>query len=234
MAGIDFNHDSRDISSSSGVVTVNGSAVLEIDTVAKTTSFAAVAGFQYYVDTSGGAITITFPATPSVGDTVGIIDLSGYFGTNNATLARNGSNVLRAAEDGIIDINNWSTPWQYVDATNGWIPLGSAGIQGDGTGSGFTVQASVESTAFTAAVGNLYKLDCTGGGFNVTLPATPNEGDEVHFRFVNGSDPSVNNVTFLRNGSEIEDSATDLIWDIASPKYFSLLYLTDDGWITRQ
>lgn len=103
-----------------------------------------------------------------------------------------------------------------------------------GTGGSFTVQASVESTAFTAVVGNLYKLDCTGGGFNVTLPASPSEGDEVHFRFVNGSNPSINNVTFLRNGSEIEDSATDLIWDIASPKYFSLLYLTDDGWITRQ
>ena len=97
----------------------------------------------------------------------------------------------------------------------------------------FTVQASVQTSAFTAVAGELYKLDCTSAGFNVTLPASPTEGDEVFFRFVNGSDPSANNVTFLRNGSEIENETTDLVWDVASPLYFSLLYLTEDGWTTR-
>ena len=208
---------------------------LEIDPVAKTAGFTAAKDIQYLVDTSGGAFTITLPLSPAVGDTFGIIDLAGTFGTNAVTLDRNGSNVLRAAEDGVIDINNWSTPWIYTGATNGWLPVGAAAIAGtsETTGSGFTVQASVQTSAFTAVAGELYKLDCTSAGFNVTLPASPTEGDEVFFRFVNGSDPSANNVTFLRNGSEIENETTDLVWDVASPKYFSLLYLTEDGWTTR-
>jgi len=209
--------------------------VLEIDSVAKTAGFTVTSGTQYLVDTSGGAFTVTLPLSPTVGDTFGIIDLTGTFGTNAVTLARNGSNVLRAAEDGLIDINNWSTPWIYTGTTNGWLPVGAAAVAGTSgtTGSGFTVQASVQTSAFTAVAGELYKLDCTSAGFNVTLPASPTEGDEVFFRFVNGSDPSANNVTFLRNGSEIENETTDLIWDVASPKYFSLLYLTEDGWTTR-
>ena len=208
---------------------------LEIDPVVKTAGFTAAKDIQYLVDTSGGAFTITLPLSPTVGDTFGIIDLAGTFGTNAVTLARNGSNVLRAAEDGLIDINNWSTPWIYTGTTNGWLPVGAAAVAGTSgtTGSGFTVQASVQTSAFTAVAGELYKLDCTSAGFNVTLPASPTEGDEVFFRFVNGSDPSANNVTFLRNGSEIENETTDLIWDVASPKYFSLLYLTEDGWTTR-
>jgi len=206
---------------------------LEIDPVAKTASFTAVKDKQYLVDTSAGAFTITLPLSPAVGDTFGIIDLAGTFGSNFITLDRNGSNVLRAAEDGIIDINNWSTPWVYSDATNGWLPVSAAAIESAGSSNLFTVEATVRSAAFTAVAGKFYKLDCTGGVFSVTLPATPTEGDEVFFRFVNGSDPSVNNVTFLRNGSEIEDAASDYVWDVASPKSFSLLYLSDDGWITR-
>lgn len=99
----------------------------------------------------------------------------------------------------------------------------------DASGSGLTIDGTVRSTAFTAVAGNTYKIDVTGGGFTATLPATPTEGDEVGFLFVNGSDPRTDNLTCGRNSSEIEDAAEDLVWDI-NVKYFSLQYATQDGW----
>ena len=97
---------------------------LDLQATPKTASFTAVAGEQYIVDTSSSAFTMTFPASPSVGDTVGVIDYAGTFHTNNLTLGRNSVNVLRAAEDGVINTQNWSTNWMYVHATPGWLPVG--------------------------------------------------------------------------------------------------------------
>ena len=88
---------------------------------------------------------------------------------------------------------------------------------------------TVQSTSFTADRNQIYKIDTTGGAFSVTLPATPTEGDEIGFLFVNGSDPLQEALTCGRNGSEIEDASEDLVWNV-NIKYFSLQYATQDGW----
>ena len=59
----------------------------------KTSSFTAVSGEGYFVNTTSGAITVTLPASPSVGDIVAIKDYANTFDTNNLTIARNGSNI---------------------------------------------------------------------------------------------------------------------------------------------
>ena len=121
--------------SAAQVLTMNGGATapswadaagggLSLQATPKTANFTAVAGEQYIVDTSSSAFTMTFPASPSVGDTVGVIDYAGTFHTNNLTLGRNSVNVLRAAADGVINTKNWSTSWMYVHATPGWLPVG--------------------------------------------------------------------------------------------------------------
>jgi len=92
------------------------------DTTAKTASFTAVSGTGYFVDTSGGAVTATLPATPSAGDIVGFNDYARTFATNNLTIARNGSNIQGAATDPTISTNGQSTMFVYVDATQGWVP----------------------------------------------------------------------------------------------------------------
>ena len=63
----------------------------------KTADFTAVASEGYFVNTTGGAITVTLPASPSVGDEVDIVDSRDQFGTNAVTVARNGSNLEGAA-----------------------------------------------------------------------------------------------------------------------------------------
>ena len=96
-------------------------------------------------------------------------------------------------------------------------------------GGGLSIDSTVRTSTFTAVAGSIYKIDTTGGAFSMTLPATPTEGDEVGFMFVNGSDPQQEALTCGRNGSEIEDASEDLVWNV-NIKYFSLQYATQDGW----
>jgi hypothetical protein len=52
----------------------------------KTTGFTAVAGEGYFINTTSGAITMTLPTSPSLGDFVSVIDYAGTFDTNNLTV----------------------------------------------------------------------------------------------------------------------------------------------------
>ena len=96
-----------------------------LDLVAvQTSGFTAAAGNQYLCNTTGGAFAIQLP-TGAVGDTIGIIDYSGTFDTNNLTLTQQGSELIfRADADGVIDTKNWSTSIKYMDAIVGWLPAG--------------------------------------------------------------------------------------------------------------
>ena len=96
------------------------------DTTAKTTSFTAVSGNGYFVNTTSGAITVTLPATPSAGDIVSVKDYAQTFNTNNCTLARNGSNIEGAASDTVLDGAAESVTFVYVDSTKGWVLVGES------------------------------------------------------------------------------------------------------------
>ena len=68
--------------------------VMELRTSIKTSGFTAVSGEGYFCNTSGGAFTVTLPASPSVGDIVSIKDYANTFDSNNLTLGRNSSNMV--------------------------------------------------------------------------------------------------------------------------------------------
>jgi len=91
------------------------------DTTAKTAAFTAVSGNGYFVNTTSGAITVTLPASPSAGDIVAISDYAQTSGTNNITLARNGSNIQGNASDLIMKKNGIALTLVYVDGTKGWV-----------------------------------------------------------------------------------------------------------------
>ena len=98
---------------------------LTLDTTVKTANFTAAAGNQYLCNTTGGAFNMTLPTSPSAGDTIGIIDYSGTFATNNLTLVQASSKkIFRANANGTIDTNNWSTSIKFIDDTVGWLPAG--------------------------------------------------------------------------------------------------------------
>jgi hypothetical protein len=100
----------------SGLTNLPGSSAW----VAKTANYTAVAGDRILADTSGGAFTITLPASASQGDTIEIIDASSSFGTNNLTIARNGLKIMGLAEDMTASTTNAAFTLVYYNATNGW------------------------------------------------------------------------------------------------------------------
>jgi hypothetical protein len=85
-----------------------------------TTSYTAANNDRLFVDTTSGAVTITLPATPNLGDTVKIIDAAGTFQTNNLTVGRNGSRIMGDLADLTVDTQNAAFSLVYSNSTNGW------------------------------------------------------------------------------------------------------------------
>lgn len=108
---------------------------------AKTANFTASASEGYFVDTDGGGITVTTPASPSTGDEFIIVDLRGTFGTNGVSVAGNGSDKLKG-QTGNLDLaeNYGSTRLVYSGATYGWLPVTSAATQSAPLTSTYQVQ----------------------------------------------------------------------------------------------
>ena len=97
---------------------------IAFDLTTKSANYTAVDHDYLLCDTSGGAFTITLPASPSAGDMVVIVDSDGTFDSNNLTVGRNSSNIVSAAEDLTIKIKNFVGRFEYIDATIGWKRIG--------------------------------------------------------------------------------------------------------------
>jgi hypothetical protein len=87
---------------------------------AKTTTYTASSGDRIISDTSGGAWTLTLPATPSLGDEVDVIDGAGSWTAYNLTIGRNSTKINGAEEDLTLNVSNAHVKLVYYDATNGW------------------------------------------------------------------------------------------------------------------
>jgi len=70
---------------------------------------------HYYIN--GSAITLTLPASPSVGDEVRLSEVAG---NTDCVVGRNGSNIMSDASDLTIDTAYLVLSLRYVDATIGW------------------------------------------------------------------------------------------------------------------
>jgi hypothetical protein len=87
------------------------------------TTYQAVVNDRILADSSGATFTITLPLNASllINDTIQIIDATQSFGTNNVTIARNGSLIQGVAEDLTLDLNGAIMTMIYTGPTYGWI-----------------------------------------------------------------------------------------------------------------
>lgn len=87
----------------------------------KDANFTAEVGRVYDIDTSGGAFTVTVPASLAVGDWVGLRDISGTWGVNNLTVNMNGHKIFGVAENESLDINHSTVFLEYRSVSEGLV-----------------------------------------------------------------------------------------------------------------
>jgi hypothetical protein len=87
----------------------------------KTANYTVVKGENVFVDSTGGTFTLTLFASPSLGDSVTIIDNGGYCGTNYVTIAGNGAKIQGQTQDAYMDENYKILSLIYGGAASGWI-----------------------------------------------------------------------------------------------------------------
>ena len=87
----------------------------------KTSTFTAVAGEGYFINTTGGAFEMDLPAG-SIGDEIAFIDYAGTFDTNNLTIDQNGTEKIAGSTDPLtVSTERAANTLVYVDSTQGWL-----------------------------------------------------------------------------------------------------------------
>ena len=133
------------------VLSWNGSAWTAADMaggiayVRKTANYTASHNEGIIADTSGGAWTLTLPATPSAGDTVIVVDGADWAATN-LTVGRNGSTIEGDAEDMTMDIGGSSVQFTYDGTT--WQVYAQVGVSGNVLVSGDNVSELVNDAGY--------------------------------------------------------------------------------------
>jgi hypothetical protein len=151
------------------------------DTTAKTTSFTAVSGNGYFVNTTSGAITVTLPAG-SAGSIVSLKDYANTWNTNNVTVTPNGTDKINGINAyATLNTQDQSITLVYVDDTKGWRVVQDS--TSDVTGAEFIV-----ATGGTVTCCGDYKIHTfTGPGtFTVCTVANCASNNEVSYLVVAG------------------------------------------------
>ena len=87
----------------------------------KTSTFTAVAGEGYFVNTTSGVITMNLPAG-TLGDEIVFVDYAGTFDSNTFTVAANGSEKINGSTaDLTVSVERAANTLVYTDGTQGWL-----------------------------------------------------------------------------------------------------------------
>jgi hypothetical protein len=92
----------------------------------KTTNFSAANGEGYFVDTSGGAVTMTLPAGVA-GAIVSVADYGDNFSTFALTIQANGSDKISGETlPALLETMGESATLVFVDSTEGWVTVNAS------------------------------------------------------------------------------------------------------------
>lgn len=140
----------------------------------KTAAYTASMFENIAANTTSAAFTVTLPANPTDGQSVGFDDPLGTWATNNLTLGRNGKNIHGAASDLVCDVS-CRFELVYYSAGGGWTvrlgPPGPAGSTGaSGTPDSVSSTVTLTAQAYTTVAGDLRKtLLVTTGATDATI-----------------------------------------------------------------
>jgi|TARA_R100000149_G_scaffold29805_1_gene11462 hypothetical protein len=151
----------------------------------KTSTFTAVNGQGFFVDTSSSGVTTNLPAG-SAGSIVAFADYASNFDSNNLTIAPNGTDKINGQNsNATVSTKGLSLTLVYVDATRGWKTV--TGSDSDTTG--------VVPATYVAATGGTVSTVCTNfkvhvftgpGNFIVSNAGNSSGSNAVSYEIVAG------------------------------------------------
>ena len=151
----------------------------------KTSTFSAVSGKGYFVNTTAGGVTVNLPAG-TAGDIVGIKDYANTFDSYPVTLNPNGSELIGGgnATDPTLGDEGTSVLLVYVDGVQGWLATEQS-VTSSPSGVENFISASGGNTCVTC--GNYKTHIFTGPGtFTVSSLATSPTNNKVDYLVVAG------------------------------------------------
>ena len=154
-------------------------------TTAKTSPLTVASGNGYFINTSGGAVTVTLPASPSAGDIVAFKDYANTWddACKAVTVARNGSKINGQCACATLNTESQSVTLIYVDGTKGWQDIHDSTSNVTGN-PGFTVASG--GTETTSGDFKIHTFTASGP-LNITNVGTPGGGtDKVSYMVVGG------------------------------------------------
>ena len=173
------------------------------DSSIQTSNFTATAGEGYFVNTAGGAITVTLPASPSLGDEVSIVDYTGTFATNNLTINPNGNKIRGGTVNKILNANNKALTLVFTDSTEGWV-ISSAASDDDLGSAPYSIDALIVAGGGGAAQG----AGNGGGGAGGLLTGTiANQISGVQYTITVGAGGAIANSGYNTAGNDGSNSS---------------------------
>lgn len=164
----------------------------------QTSSFTAIAGNAYPINTTSGAITVTLPASPTSGQIVEFVDYAGTFATNNLTINPNGGKISGSSANVVLALSTESVALVYIDSTQGWIGysgfstspvsnylssyliVGGGGSGGSNSAGGGGAGGVIQGTT-NLIRGNVYSIVVGAGGSGVGYSAIGVTGSNSSF-----------------------------------------------------
>jgi hypothetical protein len=204
--------------------TLLGGGIEWQSTIVTGATHTASANQGLWLDTSSNAITLTLPASPSVGDELIFSDFKRQWGSNAVTLNLNGSNFQgNATPVPIYDTTGETVHIVYSGSTQGWIPIndgavaletpqsysasylvvagGGSGGNGDDRGGGGGAGGyltNVGGAAITLTGGQVYTITIGQGGAAATTGSPWSEGSDGNNSVLSG--PGISTVTATGGG----------------------------------
>ena len=180
-------------------------------TTAKTSPFTATSGDGFFVNTSGGAVTVTLPSSPSAGDIVAFKDYGNTWDVacKGLAICRNGSKINGSCNNTTLNTKAQSVTLIYVDGTKGWQDIHDSTANVSGT------PAFMQATGGTVATSGDFKIHTfTSDGNFVVTQGTSAPNNNVSYMVVgggggsSGSTPSGNNGTGGGGGGGFREGET--------------------------
>ena len=122
----------------------------------QTSSFTATSGYAYPINTTGGAITVTLPASPTAGNIVQLTDYAGTWNSYYLTINPNGSKINSGTTNVVATNSRETISLVYIDSIQGW--LAYSGFNTSTPGAPYSI------TYLAIAGGGGGGYDCAGGG----------------------------------------------------------------------